>query len=549
MARLAYIKSKLLVPDTSEMRRRVERHYEFRAFKEATCKKCDVYKQGERFNDVCAQCPAYIGHYKTWKETTYKDRPYLAVPKGDMDRAIKVLRLDSDDIVDKRTKDRPFRSKLKFTGTLYTGNGQIVDGSPTQNQRRLVKEFLSNPHGFIKAPARSGKTTLGVNIICALGQRAIVFGAEREWLRQFLLEFKTHTNLLELRRKTGRRIVAIIKDVKEITDDLDVALVTYQKFIRGSEGLRRIKKYIHGKFPTSVVDEAHMTAARAYSNVANNLDSFYSLALTATVERKDGLQRLTRLIMGPVITEGEEIGLVPNVEVIDTKLAPKHDWKSGNASYGRAITWLSFNKKLNKQLVRNVFRDLRDDPKRKVIIPVARVRHALILTKLINRQARYNNDNKDENWGENLAVAYHGKGQRDRVLKLMRESKKTRVLVAMKQMCTMALNIKPLSNMHLFIPMNNAPNFYQITKRICTPFEGKPTPQLSIYVHDFGLSRGCFRATWWNGVVENKYRVSRLHAERANMLMNERSGRSGGRSSSKHTAPQGFNGPVVHKLW
>ena len=547
MARLAYIKSKLFIPNTPEMRRRVEKYYEFRAFKQTTCNKCDVYKHGERFNDVCAQCPAYLGHYKTWKETNYRDRPYLAVPKGDMDSAIKVLKLDPDNIIDKRTKEKPFRSRLKFTGTLYTGGGQIVDGSPTQNQRRLVSEFLTNPHGFLKAPARSGKTLLGVYIICALGQRAIVCGAEREWLRQFLKEFKEQTNLLELRKKTGRRIVGIVKHVSEITDDLDVVLVTYQKFIRGKEGLRRIKKYIHGNFATSVVDEAHMTAARAYSNVAANLDAFYSLALTATIERKDGLERLTRLILGPMITEGEEIGLVPDVEVIDTKLSPKHDWKGGNAAYGRAITWLSFNKKLNKLIVKNVFRDLRDDPKRKVIIPVARVRHAILLAKLINRQAQYNNENKGEKWSVNLAVPYHGKGQRDKVLHLMRESKKTRVLVAMKQMCTMALNIKPLSNMHLIIPMNNAPNFYQITKRICTPFQDKPTPKLSMYVHDFGLSRGCFRATWWNGIMANKYRVSRMQRDRANLLMND--GRGGRPSASKHSAPQGFNGPVVQKLW
>jgi hypothetical protein len=307
--------------------------------------------------------------------------------------------------------------------------------------------------------------------------------------------------------------------MKDFREDWDFVLVTYQKFIR-KNSKKRIAKYLRGNFGLLILDECHLSSAPAFSEFAANMDSKYVLGLTATPKRKDGLEKLAGMIVGPVVVKGENVGMKPLVEVHDTKLAPKTDWR-GMSAYTKAVSWTSMNKERNAMLVRQVFADLRADKRHNIIIPVERRSQAALLVKMINKQAAINNEKREESWNENLARMYIGGVNKERVISHMQKGKGTRVLVAMRKMCKLGLDIEALTHMYLQTPINNAPDFYQLTQRICTFYPNKPQPVLRYYVDRIGISQGCFRSSWWNGVVALKYYFTSLTSSKVSAMLGE----------------------------
>lgn len=519
-----YIKKKLVDINL------VEKHYEKRTFKQKQCNKCVVFQNGERFNDICSTCPAYTGLFVMHKEVDIEGEKYISVPAGDIARVQDKLELDFKKLGKKDTRVKvPFKSKVKFTGQLY--HGQVIHGAKTANQVKIVDDFMDSPKsGFIVAPPRVGKTVIGVCVAMTLGMRTIVMAQEQELLKQFRVALKQNTNYKKLERETGKKIVALAK-----TDDdfkrADVVLTTYQKFIT-KRGLKRLMRYVKGKFGLVVVDEAHLANAFLYSKVIASINARYKLMLTATVKRKDGAHVVMREVAGPVLAKGKAQMLIPDVIVHDTKVKPKYEWQ-GMSAYTKLTSFLAEHKDRNKMLVKQVFRDLRENKHHKIIIPCLRINQVKTLVKMINNQALYNNDQKKEKWDDRLAVEYHGKSNRDKTLKLIREDKDTRVIVAIVKMCKLGLNVLPLTHMYIQHPMNNEPDFFQLSQRICTPAPNKPKPVLRMFVDDTGLSRGCFIATWFHGPVKLKMDIAPLEREKANLIMEANKNQKRGRNRSR----------------
>ena len=147
---------------------------------------------------------------------------------------------------------------MKWQGKLR--QGEIVNGVPSPNQQEIADKWLNDKrYGFICAPPRTGKSVLSVYIACTLGLKTLIIAHQNELLENFMKSFVRDTNLLQLREETGRDIIKIIKNTdKDFTDDLDVALITYQKFIKEATKDRKIKDYLKGKYGLVIIDEAQL---------------------------------------------------------------------------------------------------------------------------------------------------------------------------------------------------------------------------------------------------------------------------------------------------
>ena len=121
--------------------------------------------------------------------------------------------------------------------------------------------FAKGPlSGVLQAPPRTGKTVLGTFTAVKLGLKTLILAHQEDLLDNFYKTFVRDTNLLLLRKKTGKRVVDIVhKDIDFL--QLDVALCTYQKFIRAGTGMKRWNKYIKGKFGTIIVDECPLSSS------------------------------------------------------------------------------------------------------------------------------------------------------------------------------------------------------------------------------------------------------------------------------------------------
>lgn len=507
---------------------RVKKHYERHVYNEKRCAKCD--NKPDRFNDICAQCPHHLAFIKTWQKEEIKGKPYIGLPVGDADGIFNNLGIDINNASVKDIRSAVPMSvadDIRFTGKLYDGT-QVINKIKTANQRKIIKRFWKRKRGLIEAAPRTGKTAMAVRLITAFKLRTIVFAHERELLKQFLRAVRKFTNIKALEAQTGRKLVGIVQHERDWKENWDIVLVNYQKFI-SDKGRLRIRKHVHQKFGLSIVDEVHRANAFAYSKVINFIDAKYRMGLTATTERKDGLEFVVQQIMGPVVAKSTVKAMTPSVSIHVTNLKPKYEWK-GMTAYVKAVSWAAEHKDRNKMLVRQVFRDLRENPKHCVILPVMRVGQAKFLARMINKQARFNNENRDENWPDDLAMPLYDGVDRDEVFRKARDGSETRVVVSIIKMCKEGTDVPTWTHMYLQFPMNNAPMFYQLYQRICTPYEGKPDPVLRMYIDDFGLSKGCFTGTWFGGVKKYGINVSEVEEGKAQAVIqsNKKPGRYGG---------------------
>jgi hypothetical protein len=478
----------------------VKAAYEKILYDEKQCSRCD--NKPERFNHICAACPAFLMKLTLWNKVEIEGDEYYSVPSGDPKSVQKNLKIKLRKVRDLRCKV-PFKYKIRFTGKLR--NGEIVDGTESVRQQDIVDKFLKYTGGQLESRTRSGKTVMGTYIICEYGMRTLILVKSDDLARQFMKGIRKVTNIDQLEAKLGRKIAVIAKKDQDFVGP-DIVIANYQKFIHPKTGRSRLKRLLLRKFGTVLVDEIHNASARAFSTVINSLDCYHKMGLSATTTRKDGLHIVVGIpIMGPVRAVGEGTGLVPRIEIIHTKLKPKSEPKL----YTTAMAWLSNNDERNKMLVRKVFEILRSDPKRCILIPVMRVDHCEKLCALINRQARVNNEKRGEVWNTSrLALPYHGKTPREQNLAYAAKGKGTRVMVGMRQMVGEFLDIPSWTDvLHSFL-FSNEEKTIQLIARPCTPAPDKPQPVIHTFVDDLGLTRGCFRTTFISNYVKHKLVMS-----------------------------------------
>lgn len=244
------------IPEEKVNRKVLHKHYLHRFYKEEGCSKCPLVQ--DRPVIECETCPNYKGEIQLWREKTIKGKDYIALPPGRISKLEDLFKLRFK--IDDRRKEHKLPYKIKFTGDLFTG--EIVDGRKTVDQKEIVNKWLKTKNGMISAPPRSGKTVMAANGVTQLNVKTLIIAHQADYLRQFLRTFigskkrKPMTNIKELRKETGKPIIGIVKKPEDLKK-YDIALMTYQKFIRKESAAKRIAKYLRGHFGLVIVDEVH----------------------------------------------------------------------------------------------------------------------------------------------------------------------------------------------------------------------------------------------------------------------------------------------------
>lgn len=289
-----FLYDKIYIPKSLLPDQKLFKPWEFVLLGPKVAVECEHRKPGEE-NHRCIKCPNYLRTIKLWGEFSGKNGvSYYYFPLGAFGDIFRRLNLDPTTVTvkDKRCQ-RPFVNNLTFTGRLKTGG--IENGIPTPNQKYIVDKWLQKGYGLIVAPPRTGKSILGTYISCALKARTLIITHQEGLLHNFYKAYEEMTNLPELRKQTGKEIVKIIDSVDEITDDLDVVLITYQKFIRKETAKERIDTLLKGKFGFFLTDEVHAGGASAFSKFLFQLDCKYRCGLSATPNRKDCVAENTKI--------------------------------------------------------------------------------------------------------------------------------------------------------------------------------------------------------------------------------------------------------------
>lgn len=514
-----YLTNKLYIPDEVDLDI-VQRKYERHMYNESACARCRF--KPERFDEmVCGSCDAYLGMIKLWGKNTIKGKSFISLPRGNLPKVEKRLDIRLK-VKDLRPKIK-FKRKLKFTGKLY--RGEKIKGKKTPDQKKIVNDWLEHKNGLIEAPPRTGKTILGVYATCKIGQRTLIVASQELWLRQFIKAFRKFTNAPEIKKKYGRSPYLLVKSKKDYKrmHKYDIILLTYQKFIQLRQQ-ENFKRYIKNKFSLLIVDECHQMPAIHYSKFISKISTRYNLGLTATPKRVDGMHFLVEEIIGPVVSKSRTTALLPRIKLWESGIGQGKKWKTWHG-----MTRFMFgNKQRNTLVLRQVFKDLRENKKHSILIAVSQLKHMRELVRMINKQARVNNRKRGENWPEELAQPFWRGMDRKETLRRITKYK-SRVTVAITRMVQMGLDIPEWDIVYVGVnPMSSGPMFYQLSNRCATQADWNKKPIVRIMIDPNPMSLGCFRKLFELEIKprldkkDQRYQMDPKHYERAREIVKYR---------------------------
>ena len=144
---------------------------------------------------------------------------------------------------------------------------------------------------------------MSLNIISQLGKKTLVIVHKdfllkqwRERIEEFLPEAR----------------VGLIKAKVIDIEDKDIVMASLQ-----SLAMKEYDNYVFNDFGFVIVDECHRIASEIFSKALYKINFRYSLGLSATINRKDGLSKVFKWHIGDIIYKGSKAN-----EKIDVKKQP-----------------------------------------------------------------------------------------------------------------------------------------------------------------------------------------------------------------------------------
>jgi len=191
---------------------------------------------------------------------------------------------------------------------------------------------------FASAPCGSGKTVLGIYVAAQFGVPTIVVTPGETVRKQWLSAIKTFLPDLLATEYSGRK--------KDLSGDIVVA--SLQLLAKGP---------IARDFPLLIMDEAHMASTKEFQKASYYLNYRYSLALTATGNRFDGLDVLFRNALGlqEVELDTDQMPVTVLFEDYDIAYADEERMNTLNLSIpGRVDRYLELLTYRNTRLVKTI---------------------------------------------------------------------------------------------------------------------------------------------------------------------------------------------------
>ena len=198
----------------------------------------------------------------------------LILPRGLRHQAADLVTQAGSDLVCDEDRNEGNELDVSFLGEL------------DERQAAAVNAMLAHEDGILHAPTGSGKTVMACAIIAERAVTTLVLINKTALASQWREQVR---NLLGI--KTGQLGGGRAKTRGQV----DIMLL--QSLARHTpEDIRALTK----GYGQVIIDECHHLAAGSYEDVVSQIGAAWWLGLTATPERKDGLEQVTNWQLGPV---------------------------------------------------------------------------------------------------------------------------------------------------------------------------------------------------------------------------------------------------------
>lgn len=321
--------------------------------------------------------------------------------------------------IDLQSKSNKSNNKLTtpITITKYSNKGNYYGFTIDGNHRFVLGDFQVTHN-----------TAMGLYIVSKLQKKTIVVVHKTFLMNQWI------ERINEFLPKT--RIGKIQGQIIDI-ENKDIVIAMLQ-----SLSLKEYPQNIFKSFGLTIVDECHHISSEVFSRSLLKLVTKYTLGLSATINRKDGLTNVFKMFLGDVVysvkRESNSNVLVKGLEfnIDDDEFnETSYDFR-GNPAYSTMITKIcNFN--IRTEFIINVIiKELKDYNKQQMLILGQNKSILTYLFKAIESR--------------NIAtVGYYIGGMKEEQLK---QSENKKVIIATYAMAAEGLDIKSLSTLLLVTP-------------------------------------------------------------------------------------------------
>ena len=256
------------------------------------------------------------------------------------------------------------------------------EGTLREEQHAPVDAFMkacadpSKMGGILNMPCASGKTAMAIFIMCSLKKKTLII-VHKEFLVD---QWKERIKQFAPKAKIG-----LIQGSKIDIDNKDVVIGLLQ-----SISMRDYDPVIFSSFGLLVVDEIHRSAAEVFSKALGKLNIMYSLGLSATIKRKDGLHNVFLWHIGQIVFKGKNNKDEDNIinfkqHAFKPRNAFKeHTLRNGTVNFSRMINDICESGPRTSFIVEIILDTFKTDHNRKMLVLSDRRGHLEALSALIS---------------------------------------------------------------------------------------------------------------------------------------------------------------------
>jgi superfamily II DNA or RNA helicase len=281
----------------------------------------------------------------------------ICFPRGFAKQAIMLCRKTMDE--DPQIRD----NRRTLPEVDFTFQGQL-----RPYQKEAVQAALQREFGVIESGTGSGKTIIALAIIAQRQQPTLVLVHTKELLYQWAARVEEFLGISPGLLGDGHN------DIQPVT----IGIVNSAR-----SRLADLPQY----FGHICVDECHRVPASLFTEVVKAFDCRYSLGLSATAFRRDGLTRLIYYSLGDRVHQVDEVelqttGAVLKPDYIQIETGFTYNYRG---EYQAVLQALTLDEGRNRQIVADILREVRSN-KGTVLVVSDRVAHCERLAELLQEE-------------------------------------------------------------------------------------------------------------------------------------------------------------------
>jgi len=305
---------------------------------------------------------------------------------------------------------------------------------------KTMNAYKSQGGGILSLPCGFGKTIMALYFISQLKKKTIVV-VHKEFLMNQWIE------RIQFALPTAK--IGIVQGDKCEIADSDIVIGMLQTL-----SMKEFPPDTFDDIGHVIIDECHRIPSRVFSKALMKINSTYMLGLSATPNRKDGLTKVLKWNIGPIIYSVKSSE--KNVVKVDRLILDSNDENynkevhsfRGQVQISTMINNIANCQKRTILIMKRVIDEINENPKRQILILSDRKQHLEDMFKYANNNGL-------------TSVGYYVGGMKKEKLK---ESESCRLLLGTFPMANEGLDIPSLNGLVLSTPKSD---IIQSIGRIC----------------------------------------------------------------------------------